>query len=278
MMKRILWSTTILAAATTASFAQEAKEADATQKQDHVVALNEWAYDDLYSAGWTVETMFDETEVIGPEGEQIGDVENVLIGADGQIMSVVVEVGGFWDIGDTHVSVPWDEVTLGETMDEITVPVTEENADDYSIFGPREFFFAGDGDEVAIVDDSLFTGERVFKATELIGDYVYLTGDEEYGYVSDLVFDKNDGSMLAVLVDGSTIGDPGPYAYPYTGYHTDWHPGIVDLRLPYSAEEVTVVDTFDYAEIDAMPASSSEEETAADSAEKSSEEKTQNEG
>ena len=268
MMKHLLMCTTILTGATTAALAQDSTEAaNAAEGQSHVNVLSEWVYDDLYSSGWTVETMFDRTSVLGENGDEIGDVENVLIGADGEILSLIVEVGGFWDIGDTHVSVPWEEVTLGQDMSQITVPVTEENADDFSIFGDRGYFFAAEAEETETVDDDLYTGERVFKATELIGDYAYLTGEEEYGYVSDLVFNKDDGKLLAVLVDGSASGAAGPYAYPYIGYDQDWHPDLTDLTLPYSAEEVTVVETFDYDELDSMPAENGSEQQASGSME-----------
>lgn len=271
MMKRMLICSTILAMAPAAAFAQASGEKAASTEvegasQSHVVALEEWAYEDLYSSGWTVETMFDETDVVGENGDEIGDVENVLIDADGSILSLIVEVGGFWDIGDTHVNVPWDEVTLGADLSRITVPVNEENVEDYSVFAAEEVFTGPEEiDTTQVVDDDLYAGERVFKATELIGDYAYLTGSEQYGYVSDLVFNRDDGQLMAVLVDGSATGLAGPYAYPFYGYDYDWHPNLVRYTLPYDAEEITVVDTFEYAEMDSMPAQDGSEKQASGS-------------
>lgn len=45
---------------------------------------------------------------------------------------MVAEVGGFWDIGDTHVAVPWAQVDV-QSYDRIVVPVTEETVDDYQL-------------------------------------------------------------------------------------------------------------------------------------------------
>lgn len=269
-MKRTLICSTVLAMMPAVALAQSNEEettaADSTQTQQqdgqtHVTALSEWVYDDLYSSGWTVEALFNRTAVMDKSGEEIGDVENVLIGEDGQILSLIVEVGGFWDIGDTHVSVPWDEVTLGSDMSEITVPVNEENLDEYSVFADDGYFFASEADKTQPVDDDLQTGERVFKATELIGDYAYLTGSEEYGYVSDLVFNEEEGKLQAVLIDGAASGMAGTYAYPFYGYDYDWHPSLTYYALPYDSEEITIIDTFDYAELDSMPEDWNQDET-----------------
>lgn len=66
------------------------------------VALADWNYDELYQPGtWTAERMFD-AEVIGLNGDEIGSVENIVIGTGGKAEAIIAEVGGFWDIGDTH--------------------------------------------------------------------------------------------------------------------------------------------------------------------------------
>ena len=158
-------------------------------------------------------------------------------------------------------------MTLGADLSRITVPVTEENVEDYSVFVDGIFTGPQEADTAQPVDDELYAGERIFKATELIGDYAYLTGSEQYGYVSDLVFNKDDGELMAVLIDGSSTGLAGPYAYPFYGYQYDWHPNLVRYVLPYDAEEITVVDTFEYAEMDSMPAEDGSDQQASGSME-----------
>jgi len=37
-----------------------------------------------------------------------------------------------WDIGDTHVLVPWNEVEVNE--DGVSIPVHEDNAENYGLF------------------------------------------------------------------------------------------------------------------------------------------------
>lgn len=86
-----------------------------TQTQDDsvdVIALSEWNYDTLYDeSGMTAHALMD-TEVFGPDGEEIGNIENVLLNDSNEIAAVIAQVGGFWDIGDTHVLVPWEQVEV----------------------------------------------------------------------------------------------------------------------------------------------------------------------
>lgn len=165
-------------------------------------------------------------------------------------------MGGFWDIGDTHVSVPWDQVKFGDDS-ALTVPVNEDNVDDFSIFGDE--FAPQTADEVTAVDDDLTAGNSAFKATEIIGDYAYLTGGERYGYVSDVLLHA-DG-IEAVVVDAAAYGTPGYYAYPYNTYGEPTQGADGEMNRPttgrgawrydvgYGADGITVIETFDYQQM-----------------------------
>lgn len=166
---------------------EQQQAAQGQQTQDKI-AIVSWAQRDLYDSGWTAEQLFDQT-VYGETGEEAGDVENLIVGTDGKIQSVIVESGGLLNIGDTHCRVPWNKVKLTPDLEGITVPVTGENVEQYSAFDE-------DVDE---------TDQRAFRATELIGDYVSLADYRAYGTVQDLVFDQQ-GEIQAVVV------------YPDVGY------------------------------------------------------------
>ena len=43
---------------------------------------------------------------------QIGEIEDVILDRNGQMVGIVAEVGGFLDIGDKHVMVPIDDLRL----------------------------------------------------------------------------------------------------------------------------------------------------------------------
>jgi hypothetical protein len=213
-------------------------------EQPPIIALSDWNYDDIYSNGWSLERLIENARVYGAEGEEIGEVENVLLSTDGKILSVVAEVGGFLDIADTHVSVPWDQVAFSPALDLIEIPVDQENVEDYSLFGEWGYFTKPEADVTQVVNEELLTGPRVWKATDLIDDYALLATSLAYGYVDDLIF-TNDGMLHAVVVEPDASYAGGPYAFPYYGYAYGWYPGSPYYALPYDQDEITVIDTFD---------------------------------
>lgn len=258
-MKGLLYGAGLIAMLTPA-FAQDQPQADQAtqgQQQDQTapqtqtaqtpVILSEWRYDPLYASGWSVDQVFDSATVVGRDGEEIGDVENIIFNKQGDVVALIAEVGGLWDIGDTHVSVPWSEVELSQDASRITVPVTEETADDYAAAAVDPGTIRkGEAGEVATVEEDLATGPNLFKATDIMGDSAYLDDDQRYGYVTDLIV--NDGKLAAVVSDTRGAYGRGYYAYPYAG-PTAWntHPGR--YSLPYGPDEITVVEVFDYSKM-----------------------------
>ncbi|MBU2961255.1 PRC-barrel domain-containing protein [Citreicella sp. C3M06] len=53
----------------------------------------------------------DDIDIIGPDGNQVGEVEDILIDADGAPVAAVIEVGGWLDIGDEDVVISLSELT-----------------------------------------------------------------------------------------------------------------------------------------------------------------------
>lgn len=195
------------------------------------IDIASWDQADLYD-GWTAEQLFD-TEVRGSNDEDIGEIENLVVDADGKVRKVIVEAGGFLDIGDTHFAVPWDQVEFGPDLEWVKVPVDEDSIENFSLF---------EGEEVE-------TGPRAWRASELINDYVTLQDVPGYGIVQDIVFDQ-DGNVEAVVVYPDVAYGVGrPYAYPYYGYgyDRDFDPGAETYDLPYTMSEVQELGPFDYS-------------------------------
>lgn len=212
-----------------------------------VISLNDWTYDDLYANGISAEDFIDEMEVYDVTGEEIGDVEDIIIGPDGRIASIVAEVGGLWDIGDTHVSVPYAEVVMSDDGLGVVIPVTEETVGNYGF--DRDVFTAGSAtsEVVSGVDDAEVL--RGWRVSELIGDYARIRdGDvySNYGYISDLLL--QDGQVAAVVVQANDAYGSGYRAYPYQGYGagSGWDAGSPYYDMPYGAQEVGETETFDY--------------------------------
>jgi sporulation protein YlmC with PRC-barrel domain len=210
--------------------------ANAQSKQSEKIDIASWNQADLYD-GWTVEQLYD-TQVRGSTGEDIGEIENLVINVDGQVTKIVVEAGGVFDIGDTHFAVKWDEVEFAPDLEWVQVPVSEESVQDFSLF---------DG------DDEVVTGPRAWRASELINDYVALEDTRRYGIVQDIVISQ-DGKVEAVVVyPDVAFGVGAPYAYPYYGYGYDpaFDPGAETYDLPYTMSEIQELGPFDYSQFQA---------------------------
>lgn len=209
-----------------------------------VRVLGEWNYQPLYAEGLRASDLLD-ADVFGREGddanEEIGSVENVLIDQNDQIVAIIAQVGGFWDIGDTHVVVPWDQVAL--FADGVHVPVNEENVEDYGLYGENSYITESLAQRTQVVDDDAVTGPQIWKLTDLIDDYAVLPDMTGYGYVEDAVFNRT-GSLQAVVIEPDARFGSGPYATPF--YGADWEPGRDYYSTGLGADELAELDSFDY--------------------------------
>ena len=68
-------------------------------------------------------------EVTTIDDEDIGAVEDLVIDSDGQIVAIVVSVGGFLGMGEKNVAIGWDRVTKTGNAEEQELRVTVSRAD-----------------------------------------------------------------------------------------------------------------------------------------------------
>lgn len=162
-----------------------------------------------------------DQDVHGPNGNQLGEVEDILVNADGQVTAIVVEGGGFLDIGDAAFRVKWSDVNLTPGRDGVQVPITENKAERRGLF---------DGPE------TVATGAREFRLSELIGDYTRLRGGMGYGRVSDVVLSR-EGKVLGVLVTRDIGWGGGLFGYPFYGYGYGFDPGYNYYAMPFATAE-----------------------------------------
>lgn len=69
----------------------------------------------------------DDMEIYSANGDEIGDVEEVLMDADGKMVALVAEVGGFLGIGEREVMLRFDQVE--QRGDDLVVDMTEEQVE-----------------------------------------------------------------------------------------------------------------------------------------------------
>lgn len=67
---------------------------------------------------------------VGENWRDIGEIEDLVLGKDGQMIAVVAEVGGFLDIADKHVMISLEDVSLVPADDEEYALVTNKTEEE----------------------------------------------------------------------------------------------------------------------------------------------------
>jgi hypothetical protein len=207
--------------------------------------LADWSYERVYE-GWFADGVLGQP-IHGPHGDEIGSVKNLLLNPRGEIVALIAEVGGFLEIADTHVTIPWHAIERRDGR--VYSPITVETAENYAMFA-EEYFTSEDVGHFQGVNDFFETGPYIWKASALLDDYVVLEGGEPFGYVTDLVFD-DDGQLLAVIAAESRgrLDTRGVYAFPWNG--RGFRPAFDHFTLRHTAEDIARLPKIDYSEFDA---------------------------
>ena len=215
------------------SAADETSGSATTQQQKNRATSGGWNVAAIYNSGWSAEQMIG-SDVRGENGEEIGQVKDIVVGADGKISKVVVEVGGWLEMGDQHIGVPWKDVEIGRDMQWVQVPLREVESGTYSLFGR-----VPQGENVSAARNS-------WRVNELIGDYASIGDVARYGIVADVIFD-DQGQANAVVVNrtAGAWGRAGWYGYPYAGYFPDTYA----YSLSSGSEKIGDAQPFDYGEL-----------------------------
>jgi hypothetical protein len=87
-----------------------------------VYTLNE-ADDEGWDADWTYNDVRDRVN-------EIGEIEDIVLNSDGELVGIVAEVGGFLDIGDKHVMLKINDMKLTPVDDKQYVVITRFNEEE----------------------------------------------------------------------------------------------------------------------------------------------------
>jgi sporulation protein YlmC with PRC-barrel domain len=62
----------------------------------------------------------------GPNGETVGNVNDLLIDSSGRVQAAVVDVGGFLGMGQHTVALDWTQLKIAPSSDRVTIGMTKE--------------------------------------------------------------------------------------------------------------------------------------------------------
>lgn len=133
-MIRIAVSTLALTIATTGAGQAVAEQHAGDQRTYSGIVASETSQNTLRVGGmidakiYTLEAEYDENEWIDtnyyssvdPGWEEIGEVEDIAVSRDGQIVGLVAEIGGWFDIGDKGVIIDMKDVRIvGDNLGDV---------------------------------------------------------------------------------------------------------------------------------------------------------------
>ncbi|WP_421758954.1 PRC-barrel domain-containing protein [Devosia sp.] len=143
MLKTLMTTTALVAMlAASSAIAQDAAPAPATDTPAATAPATDAtavsAPTSILASGYTVTDKDNlATEIIGhqvyssaaADAEHIGDVNNLVVGTNGEIAAVIIGVGGFLGIGEKNVAVNYSElqwVTAEDNTERFVLPTTKE--------------------------------------------------------------------------------------------------------------------------------------------------------
>lgn len=165
------------------------------------------------------------------EGEELGEIDDLIVSRDDDVITAVISVGGFLNIGEKQVGVPYEELRIAGSGPDLYLAATarELEAQESYEYETRQNAFEdraaeersaanraaqdqGDQDRQAENDvaatqepdvDTMDPGAH--RASNLIGTTVVDSSGEEVGVVDDLVV-STQGRIEAVLSIGGLLG------------------------------------------------------------------------
>jgi sporulation protein YlmC with PRC-barrel domain len=154
------------------------------------------------------------------QGETVGEIEDVVIAVqDGHIAYVVLDFGGWFDLGGKHVAAPWSAFKVNPDARNVTLNVDKEKLRQAPSF---ERTYVPESVERAWLVDvynfygvpphpslQVITGERftVAQADTLMGMDVENAQGQDLGEIEDLAINSKDGRIAyAALAYGGWLG------------------------------------------------------------------------
>ena len=126
------------------------------------------------------------TEGAEKEWDDIGEVNDVILGRDGQVKAVILGVGGFLGLGEKDVAVPMDQIKM----------VMEEDADDAD-----DYFLVVKTNKQQLTDADGYRRVTALPVSPTVGDT-----DEQVVTLNDETDDVVDGTERAVENTAAAAG------------------------------------------------------------------------
>lgn len=184
------------------------------QRAEYVQGPGEppFASSKIYS-GWLASDLLGRAAYLG--GKEIGEVNDIIVGAGGNISALEVKQRGLLEIDGPVLRVEWRELHPGRDGIVLRNPETLKSKN-YDATAP--------------------IGKSEYRISDVRGDWTRIPIEGcslRHGELSDVVFDAA-GNILAIVEKRAAALGGGNFAYPFSGYSQGWKRlyGMLDLPPP----------------------------------------------
>jgi sporulation protein YlmC with PRC-barrel domain len=209
----------------------ETKGNSSTESQQHEETMH-------FQGGVRASRIMDHS-VMNGRGEELGEVDDLIMSRNGKIKKVILSVGGFLGIGDRLVAVPFKSLQIGEKGD-IVYPVTRQQLENHPAFayqkeGLEEFYYSPPppygsfeigppgyqgffpyGQPPGSFPGGRYRGEygawgweyypERIRVSGILDRPIWNEGGQEVGRMDDLIIDRNGKVTKIILSTGEFLG------------------------------------------------------------------------
>jgi sporulation protein YlmC with PRC-barrel domain len=221
-----------------------ASAADLAQPVELRPLDSSWMYTDRWSA-----TEMLNAPVRTETGEPVGHVADLIVGNDGEVHTLVVELGPLFDMREKYIGVPWPDVALAQELAYVQIPEAQLRSGAYTLFNRASADRPGAARSIE------------WRVRGLLGDFAALLDVPRYGIVEDLLFSGAGQAEAIVVARGSGVwGTSGAFAYPWQGYRLQPSGALL---LGYASGDTVALQRFDYGKLDKVSTLAGGERSAA---------------
>jgi sporulation protein YlmC with PRC-barrel domain len=168
----------------------------------------------------TAATAVDAEKLIGrtienANGDNVGEIESVVIDQDGKVRYVIAGVGGFLGIGEKNVALEWEDLTISENGEKV---VTAATKDQLAALPEHKYPETVKPGSVYPYDEAVRTNPTLEEATapaagilgiaasDLVGAKVENANGDNIGEIHEVLL-SSEGNAEALVVDvGGFLG------------------------------------------------------------------------
>lgn len=216
-------------------------------------------------------TQVDAHKIIGRDlmnasKDKIGTIDSVMLGRDGKVQAVIVNVGGFLGLGDKNVAIDWADIDVSQDGKTITTALSKDQLKalpEYRYADDKKRGTAFDAPAATARSDNATSADKTtnnrpavkdgpavdvsslaaYKSSAIVGAKAVNVRDENIGEVKELLIGANGVMRGAVVSVGGFLG------IGERNVMVDWH----DMSISRDGSDVRVLVKLNNDQLKALP-------------------------